>query len=133
MLSVVNKLRIYTLREALHTQCCLYSCHLCSVANKPIMLSVVMLNVIVLNVIMLNAIILNVIMLNVIMLNVTMLNVTMLNVTMLNVTMLNVVMLSIIPLLPSTLCLVLSASMAFYRINQEILIKWEGSVQMTSP
>ncbi len=46
-----------------------------SVANKPIMLSVVVLNVVVLNVVVLNVFVLNVVVLNVIELNVVMLGV----------------------------------------------------------
>ncbi len=66
-----------------------------SVANKPIMLSVVMLNVVLLNVVMLNIIMLNVIMLNFIILNAVMLNVIMLSVVMLSVILLNAVRLSV--------------------------------------
>jgi hypothetical protein len=71
-----------------------------SVANEPVMLSVIMLSVIMLSVIMLSVIILRVIMLSVIMLSVIMLSVIMLSVIMLSVIMLSVIMLSVIrPLL----------------------------------
>jgi hypothetical protein len=66
------------------TECCYGECHVCCIANKTCMLSVIMLSVIILIVIMLRVIMVSVIMLSVIMLIVIMLSVIMLSVIMLN-------------------------------------------------
>jgi hypothetical protein len=67
-----------------------------SVANKPIMLSVVMPNVIMLSIILPNVVMLSIILPNVVMLSVVMPNVVMTSVVMPNVVMTSVVLLNVV-------------------------------------